>query len=1424
MFRKNIYSALRKTKTRTINTTLSFILVAMSLGGSFPLFLAQKVNAAGTLTVCASCTYTTVQDAVTAASNGDTIDIQSPQTITSPIAINKSLTIESSNSSIIQTSGSNDVFTINTGGAGTTITNLTFVKSDVVSQNEMISVLANNVTISNDNFTGQFNIGQGEVERALTVGYVNNVTVSGNHFTHLRQPAYFNGASGSVSGNYVADTKGFVAVSESSLSFTGNTWGVGSDQNAVDIAIIKDNAGANPLNTDNYLPKLMQTSNANNEAVIEDQAPTTPVMTDAFVDASATSGGNGYPVTPYQTITPALSRIVTGGRVHIANGNYTEKLNIVVPGTQLIGQSQAGVIVTPLSNQYGQGLTSQGISGVSVNNMTIEATSTSGVSAIKLYNAQNITLNNLTVTGVGIPHATGIDAISAQNLTLSNVAVSGFGKNGIAITYQYSGSDSYKSENIQFSNVSSNNNKWAGIAFYNSNNAGTVGGNITGVTFSGSNTLTGNGQGLYVEGDSDTNFYNVTTPRWNISDSSGNPVNIGNTAFSGNGLDIINYQTNNLQALSATFSGKTGNTMTAIERQTENSIIIDQRQRGYGNLGLVNYYTIDTTKPTVAFTAPTPANNSFENGNFTVGYLAQDNMALKSVNVSLFDTNPAHSNHWVTTCYNNSNETGTTDSGTCLVNIPSTLANGVYYVQVGAQDQGGNWSVNATRTIIVDHSVPGLATNLNAKFQYDSQSLTSGSTLNITAKPSGNNLVMSWNAPVNDWVTGYQILATFPNGSTQTFYQGPNAYSWLTYNGFGQHGNGKYSYQVIAVNPNGNSTASSAFILYYDTQPPTASFTTAPSTGSYLNGNFFVSGTAQDNVGLSNVFFDVRSQNGSTWVSGCLSGVIPTFTNNKMNAAISCTINTSNLINGTTYMLRIHASDNAGYGNVNSDAIRYFTYDTSVPTVPTGGIPNNSILFTNNFNFTWNKSVDVSPVTYQFQSSQNSNAVNGVLTTNLWKSGILPSPMIHSSGAGNGIWYWQVRATDSAGNVSAWSPIWQVTLNTSATPTLISPTINAVVNGATLTNIWSTVKGAAKYEYQSFNNATGTSPRYDGEYTTTSKTATNVADGTVFYWRVRAIDQFGNPGPWSNGGSLWQVTVDNVAPQVTITSPLNGTLLSYIKNGTVNIMGSVTDTNPNHYYLNITGPNGYSSGPGTVYNSSSFTNQSLYIWNLKGLQDGVYTIDLEARDAAGNKGAASTQTIQVTVNNTPPTVTINNNNSTITTTTITPSITATDNSAMTYAWTMNPTSSANINISDPTKLEPTFNITSNVSGSYSFNLVVTDLAGNQTTETFTFKYNYVPPVITQNTLSTVNNTPNPPTNNQNTNNQPTGQVLGDSTTTPNTSSNNSSNSGKVKGASTTNISSKKSNKNFLFFGWWWLLILFLIFFILGLIRRSNKDN
>ncbi len=139
------------------------------------------------------------------------------------------------------------------------------------------------------------------------------------------------------------------------------------------------------------------------------------------------------------------------------------------------------------------------------------------------------------------------------------------------------------------------------------------------------------------------------------------------------------------------------------------------------------------------------------------------------------------------------------------------------------------------------------------------------------------------------------------------------------------------------------------------------------------------------------------------------------------------------------------------------------------------------------------------------------------------------------------------------------------------------------------------------------------------------------------YIRVRAMDNAGLYSGWSN---ICSITADWTAPDVTIETPANGAVLS----GTNEIRGNVVDDNPHHYWFVVQGPSGVINlSPdvtGTINDSNSFTNKLLSTWDTTNFPDGVYTIKLEARDAANNKDSGSVDWHTVTVDNTRPTVDI----------------------------------------------------------------------------------------------------------------------------------------------------------------------------------------
>lgn len=286
--------------TQTLTTTNTSLTQGLaSFASFFP----------GQLTVgCNQGDYSTIAAAVAAAGPGSTITVCGNQTVSSVITINSPVNIVGMNGAQINTTGSGYVFSISPSAAGTTVSGLTFDKTDTISDDAMLYVGANNVIISGNTFEGLFNVGDSETIRGLVVaGGLGGLDVNGNTFSHVRQPGYLNGSTGTISNNYTEATKGWVVVSQSNFTFTGNSWGTGASANYEDIAIIPDV----PVGANNY-SDVVSISQANNNAVVENQVSGTKILPPGPIATPTTSGNTASITLPASTSIVAATSTSSG--------------------------------------------------------------------------------------------------------------------------------------------------------------------------------------------------------------------------------------------------------------------------------------------------------------------------------------------------------------------------------------------------------------------------------------------------------------------------------------------------------------------------------------------------------------------------------------------------------------------------------------------------------------------------------------------------------------------------------------------------------------------------------------------------------------------------------------------------------------------------------------------------------------------------------------------------------------------------------------------------------------------------------------------------------------------------------------------------------------------------------------------------------
>jgi len=136
-----------------------------------------------------------------------------------------------------------------------------------------------------------------------------------------------------------------------------------------------------------------------------------------------------------------------------------------------------------------------------------------------------------------------------------------------------------------------------------------------------------------------------------------------------------------------------------------------------------------------------------------------------------------------------------------------------------------------------------------------------------------------------------------------------------------------------------------------------------------------------------------------------------------------------------------------------------------------------------------------------------------------------------------GTLYWRVSLDGGA----SWMPTWSVTI-TPAPPArvgLSAPRNRTLTNDSTPTLVWKAALRGETYQVQIDDDRRFGSPAQDVtlDAGVLTYTADTLPDG-VYFWRVRALNAFDAPGPWS---LVWRLDVDTVAPDApTLVAPKHG--------------------------------------------------------------------------------------------------------------------------------------------------------------------------------------------------------------------------------------------------------------------------------------------
>ena len=317
-----------------------------------------------------------------------------------------------------------------------------------------------------------------------------------------------------------------------------------------------------------------------------------------------------------------------------------------------------------------------------------------------------------------------------------------------------------------------------------------------------------------------------------------------------------------------------------------------------------------------------------------------------------------------------------------------------------------------------------------------------------------------------------------------------------------------------------------------------------------------------------------------------------------------------------TYYWRVRAIDNLANGGAYA-ATRGFVSDTLVGKVslvtPVEAFETASIVLV----VTWTGLSDsVGIDSYALEVSRNSaftnmtiqDTIDGSLTTFTCTNLIADT------------YHWRVRAVDDLGNNGAYSDSRYFITDTSVQPvTFLLPADGHETNASPFTLTWaanSDSSGIDSYAVEVSKNTLFTdivfTDTIDGSFTT--DTISGLYNDT-YYWRVRAMDNFQNPGPFA---AIWGFIMDTNVNQISTVLPAAG--------------HETTATSVVMSWTAITDSVGVDSYAVEVSKNSAFTNMvftdtvdaALTTDTVTGLYNDTYFWHVRGVDDLGNTGLYST--------------------------------------------------------------------------------------------------------------------------------------------------------------------------------------------------------
>jgi hypothetical protein len=324
----------------------------------------------------------------------------------------------------------------------------------------------------------------------------------------------------------------------------------------------------------------------------------------------------------------------------------------------------------------------------------------------------------------------------------------------------------------------------------------------------------------------------------------------------------------------------------------------------------------------------------------------------------------------------------------------SALADGSHTFQVRATDAAGNTDGSpASFTWVVDTTSP--STSIGPTMP-PADSASTNATFDVAATEPGSTFDCSL------------------DGAAYGACTSPVSYSGL--------GDGTHTFDVRAIDPAGNvDTSAASYSWDVDTVFPATPAAASPADGLLTNGPPQLRADFSDATPGDSGAVDFRICSTSAAAGTACAPMVSSVTSGSVASGGTATATPAPLPDGT-YHWQARAADRAG-NQSGWSATRSFQIDSSAPTVPGLVEPaDGAWLNTATLRATFSKPAFAGTGTLEFRICTDGACL---ATASSWITGTLINGETGSFGApdrlSDGLYYWQVRAHDAAGNVSGWS-------------------------------------------------------------------------------------------------------------------------------------------------------------------------------------------------------------------------------------------------------------------------------------------------------------------------------------------------------------------------------------------------------------------